>query len=208
MRTDAYRSLVALRHVGESIDEMNVFLAQAMESNLRLQKTDAWHRFGVYAGFCLAAILGAITIEGDLFWPAIVLAAYLGVSAIAAYVQKVQIDKQRDDLLVEHESFRDYLLKAKRDRLDNGVSLAIQNRAMAAELAKDDSIGEGERSFLNRNVEYWGRRIGDMRGRMGNQDDELWNENASHFEELIGLIDAELHQRPVNDAAGSEAGEG
>lgn len=106
---------------------------------MRLLKQGAWDRISVYLGGAAATLVVAVSVGGEFLAPGIVLFFYLALMAVRACVHLFDINKQNKELTLDHTSLRSYLRKASRDRQENRVSIAIQNRKAAASLLESES---------------------------------------------------------------------
>ena len=200
MSIDNYRTLVALRHAAESIDEVSVFLARGMETYVRLRKQNAWDRIGLYFAGTATAIVSAFSFDSRWFAPGITLAAFLLIMFGRAIFVLISIENQRKELLVDHESVKDYLRNATRDRLENGISLAIQNRSAATRLLREGGISDDDQAYLERSEAFWADRVLRFRARLQATDSNVWMGHEEMHERLSRWIDDELEPRPPSKA--------
>lgn len=192
-----YRTLLTLRYAAESIEEVNVFLARTLEIQLRLRQRGALDRAIVFLGGFASTLVAAFTIGEEYFAPAIVVAAFLFVVFIRACLNIAEICRQRKELTTDHTSVRDYLRKATRDRKENRISVAIQNRKTAARILETSDLPDDERAFLERAVIYWGRRLKSDKEELRSQkNSKTWHGQEEMWDELMSWVDSEFDARP------------
>jgi len=190
MDIDGYRQLLVQRHTAESIDEVNVFLARAMESNLRLQKQDIWDRVYGYFGGATALIIGSSIVGGELLIPAYSLAGFLVLMGGRAVVYLRKVESHRKELETDHQSVKDYMYKATRDRLENGVAISIQNkRAAERVLGSNKDISRHEKEFLENSISFWNDRLEVLRHRIEIQNPDIWQDSSEIKDRLLKWIE-------------------
>jgi len=208
MDVDGFRSLIALRYAAESIDEVNVFLnkgilvtARALEVQLRSQARTAKFSRAAFASGAAAALVAAFSIGGEFLWPGLILATYLGLMFAFAIWRTWEIEDERKMLILDQQSIENYLRKAMRDRRENKVSVAIQNRKAAAILLNDsDHLDSDSKRFLKEAVTFWGQRINKEKDELDHQDESgpLWKDHADMLNRVKGWITDELNVRPLS----------
>lgn len=199
MSVEGYRQLVALRYAAESIDEVNMFLARALELQVRHRRRGATDRIAAYLGGGAAVLVSIFTIGEAFLVPGLILAGYLGLMGSKGLFDWWNIWRENQELLLDHESLRNYLHKATRDRFENKVSVAIQNRKAAASLLKEpDKMSAEEREWLEQCVQFWGERIKACAGALeACGSSQVWKDHQDLAGQLSRWIDAELTARPI-----------
>jgi hypothetical protein len=200
MSVDNFRQLLALRYAAESVDEVNVFLARALEIQVRLSKQGALDRITGYLGGAAATVAVAFSLDPKLLVPAYVLAGYLALMALRAGFHLWSIRKQNLELTLEHSSVRDYLRKASRDREENRVTMAIQNRKAAARLMESEAdLADDDKRHLQDNIQFWGERIKQRKETLdARAKGDIWTDDEPRLERLHKWIATEFAARPLN----------
>ena len=103
----------------------------------------------------------------------------VGLVGCAAVWEFVKVREQEQELTLDDQSAKDYLKKISRDREENRVAVAIQNRHAATQLLKAaDDQDSDDRRFLERSLECWGRRIVDAQKQLkAHEKKPAWRDN-------------------------------